>query len=74
MFQDEVKEWPPMGKHSKTPTFLLELPLVVEERQAKRVRFKSKRRGLDSIENKRNETGLRFVLQKSEEGNAGWLM
>jgi hypothetical protein len=63
-----------MGKHSKTPTLPLELPLVVEERQAKRVHFKSKRCGLNSIENKRYETGLRFVLQKSEEGNAGWLV
>ncbi|HEX4208130.1 MAG TPA: hypothetical protein VHZ51_28790, partial [Ktedonobacteraceae bacterium] len=30
--------------------------------QAKRVRFKSRGRGLSSIENKRNDTGLRFVL------------
>src|SRR5713226_6179726 len=30
--------------------------------KAKRVRFKSRGRGLDSIENKRNDTGLRFVL------------
>jgi len=39
--------------------------------QAKRVRFKSKSRGLDSIENKRNDTGLRFVLQASAQGKAG---
>jgi hypothetical protein len=39
--------------------------------QARRVRFKSKGRGLESIENKRNDTGLRFVLQKPEDGNAG---
>src|SRR5215471_1710609 len=39
--------------------------------KARRVRFKSKSRGLSSIENKRNDTGLRFVLQKPEEGNAG---
>jgi aspartate aminotransferase-like enzyme len=39
--------------------------------QARRVRFKSRGRGLDSIENQRNETGLRFVLQKPEEGNQG---
>jgi hypothetical protein len=39
--------------------------------QARRVRFKSKGRGLASIENKRNDTGLRFVLQKAEDGNAG---
>jgi len=39
--------------------------------KAKRVRFKSKSRGLDSIENKRNDTGLRFVLQGSEQGKAG---
>src|SRR5205823_1266794 len=30
--------------------------------KAKRVRFKSRGRGLSSIENKRNDTGLRFVL------------
>ena len=37
--------------------------------KARRVRFKSRGRGLSSIENKRNDTGLRFVLQKPEEGN-----
>ena len=37
--------------------------------QARRVRFKSRGRGLSSIENKRNDTGLRFVLQKPQEGN-----
>ncbi len=42
--------------------------------QARRVRFKSRARGLSSIENKRNDTGLRFVLQKPEEGNRGWLL
>jgi hypothetical protein len=41
--------------------------------QAKKVRFKSKGRGLDSVENKRNNTGLRFILQRPEEGNQGWL-
>jgi len=30
--------------------------------QARRVRFKSRGRGLSSLENKRNDTGLRFVL------------
>jgi hypothetical protein len=39
----------------------------------RRVRFKSRGRGLDSIENKRNDTGLRFVLQKPEEGHQGFL-
>jgi len=39
--------------------------------EARRVRFKSRGRGLSSIENKRNDTGLRFVLQKPEEGNQG---
>src|SRR5260370_21525474 len=29
--------------------------------EAKKVRFRSKGRGLDSVENKRNDTGLRFV-------------
>jgi len=42
--------------------------------QAKRVRFKSRGRGLSSIENKRNDTGLRFVLQHTEEGKAGALL
>ena len=39
--------------------------------QAHRVRFKSRGRGLGSLENKRTDTGLRFVLQPPEEGNAG---
>jgi hypothetical protein len=39
--------------------------------EARRVRFKSRGRGLRSIENKRNDTGLRFVLQKPEAGNQG---
>ena len=42
--------------------------------KAKKVRFKSKGRGLDSVENKRNDTGLRFVLQRPEEGNDGFLV
>ncbi|GHO54425.1 hypothetical protein KSB_29000 [Ktedonobacter robiniae] len=42
--------------------------------QAKRVRFKSRGRGFSSIENKRNDTGLRFVLQPPEKGNAGFLL
>jgi len=42
--------------------------------KAKRVRFKSRGRGLDSIENKRNDTGLRFVLQTPEAGHAGYLV
>jgi hypothetical protein len=42
--------------------------------EARRVRFKSRGRGLSSIENKRNDTGLRFVLQKAEEGNQGYLI
>ncbi len=42
--------------------------------EARRVRFKSRGRGLSSIENKRNDTGLRFVLQQPEEGNQGWLV
>ncbi len=36
--------------------------------KAKRVRFKSKGRGLSSIENKRNDTGMRFVLQTQDQG------
>src|SRR5579862_5967452 len=42
--------------------------------QARRVRFKSRGRGLGSLENKRANTGLRFVLQPSEQGNAGYLL
>jgi transposase len=42
--------------------------------KAKRVRFKSRSRGLSSIENKRNDTGLRFVLQKSAQGQQGLLI
>src|ERR1051326_2761074 len=42
--------------------------------QARRVRFKSRGRGLGSVENKRNDTGLRFELEQPEEGNAGYLL
>lgn len=42
--------------------------------KASRVRFKSRGRGLDSVENKRPDTGLRFVLQKPEEGQQGFLI
>jgi hypothetical protein len=42
--------------------------------KAKHVRFKSKGRGLDSVENKWSRSGLRFVLQPPEEGNQGWLI
>jgi hypothetical protein len=42
--------------------------------QARRVRCKSRGRGLSSIENKRNDTGLRFVLQKPEAGHQGHLV
>lgn len=38
------------------------------------MRFKSRGRGLSSLENKRNDTGLRFVLQKPEEGHQGFLI
>jgi hypothetical protein len=41
--------------------------------QARRVRFKSRGRGLSSVENKRNETGLRFVLEQPAAGNVGYL-
>jgi hypothetical protein len=36
--------------------------------KARRVRFKSKSRGLSSLENKRNDTGMRFVLQEEDQG------
>jgi hypothetical protein len=42
--------------------------------KARKVRFRSKGRGLDSVEGKRNDTGLRFVLQPPEEGNQGWMV
>ncbi|GHO80683.1 hypothetical protein KSD_84540 [Ktedonobacter sp. SOSP1-85] len=42
--------------------------------KATRVRFKSRGRGFSSIENKRNDTSLRFVLQPPEAGNAGFLL
>ena len=42
--------------------------------KARRVRFHSRGRGLDSLEGKRNNTGLRFVLQPPHEGNQGWLL
>lgn len=42
--------------------------------QARKVRFRSKGRGLDSVEGKRNTSGLRFVLQDPKEGNEGWLV
>ncbi len=41
--------------------------------QAKKVRFKSHKRGLDSVEGKSNATGLRFVLERPEQGRAGYL-
>src|SRR5579862_7461648 len=42
--------------------------------QARRVRFRSRSRGISSVENKRNDTGLRFVLQPPDEGNVGYLL
>src|SRR5262249_42183677 len=42
--------------------------------QAKRVRFKSKGRGLDSLEGKTNTQGIRFILQAPKDGNQGWLV
>lgn len=42
--------------------------------QGKRVRFRSRGRGLSSIENKRNDTGLRFVVESPEAGNRGYLL
>lgn len=42
--------------------------------QAKNVRFKSKGRGLDTVENKWNRSGMRFLLQPPEKGDQGWLL
>jgi hypothetical protein len=39
--------------------------------KARRVRFKSRGRGLSSIENKRSDTGMRFVLEPAEAGEQG---
>lgn len=41
--------------------------------QAKRVRFRSKGRGIGSVEGKCNSSGLRFHLQEPVEGNKGWV-
>src|SRR5712691_8570968 len=41
--------------------------------QAKNVRFKSKGRGLDSVENKWNKSGMRFVLDPNA-GDGGFLI
>jgi transposase len=41
---------------------------------AKKVRFRSKGRSLDSLEGKTNKQGIRFVLDKPEEGNSGKLV
>ncbi len=41
--------------------------------KAKRVRFRSKGRGLDSVEGKRNDVGMRFVLDPGE-GSGGFLL
>ncbi len=43
-------------------------------KKATKVRFKSKGRGIDSIEGKNNTSGIRFVLQKLEERNIGSLV
>src|SRR5215469_11121628 len=43
--------------------------------KAKRVRFKSKGRGLSSLENKRSDTGMRFVLETPYQGRPrGYLL
>ena len=43
--------------------------------KARRVRFKSRGRGLGSLENKRSDTGLRFVLQPQDTGRKrGYLL
>src|SRR5258708_25280843 len=41
--------------------------------EARRVRFRSKGRGLDSVEGKTNTSGLRFHLQAGADGTQGWL-
>ncbi len=41
--------------------------------EARRVRFRSKGRGLDSVEGKTNTSGLRFHLHAGADGTQGWL-
>jgi hypothetical protein len=41
--------------------------------KARRVRFRSKGRGIDSVEGKRNDVGMRFVLDPGE-GDGGFLI
>jgi hypothetical protein len=41
--------------------------------KARRVRFRSSRRGIDSVEGKRNDVGMRFVLDPNA-GNGGFLI
>src|SRR5258708_20493007 len=41
--------------------------------EARRVRFRSQGRGLDSVEGKTNTSVLRFQLQAGAEGSQGWL-
>jgi hypothetical protein len=41
--------------------------------KAKRVRFRSKGRGIDSVEGKRNDVGMRFVLDANA-GEGGFLI
>jgi hypothetical protein len=43
--------------------------------KARRVRFKSRGRGLSSLENKRNDTGMRFVIETQGQGcRQGYLL
>src|SRR5450631_2719969 len=42
--------------------------------KAKRVRFRSRGRGIDSVEGKRNDVGMRFVLDPSSGGDGGFLL
>ncbi len=42
--------------------------------KARKVRFKSRGRGLHSVENKWSKSGVRFVLKSAEEGNDGYLV
>jgi hypothetical protein len=42
--------------------------------QARKVRFRSRGRGLESVEGKTNKQGLRFVLQEQTPGSPGWLI
>jgi hypothetical protein len=79
-YATQVRKCPRMADHldvrtaQKLATRAFQATNRVALGQAKKIRFRSKGRGLDSLEGKTNEYGLRFVLQDPKEGNGGWLV